>query len=120
MPIDPLARRIPTPQRTHVAVTTMQRYLTASEGWKFPAPGRAIAADAIRIHHRPLVKEPDGIRHAFAPRDRQTLCGLPLDALIEFDDVGFSTARPSDRCTRCEGVTQLDSPPKRPTSDRAR
>lgn len=98
----------------------MQRYLTASEGWKFPAPRRAITADAIRIHHRPLVKEPDGIRHAFAPRDRQTLCGMPLDALIEFDDVGFLTARPSDRCTRCEGVIQLDPPPVQPTSDRAR
>lgn len=120
MPIGPRARPVPARRRTHVALTTMERYVTASEGWKFPVPRRAITADAIRIRHQPLVREPDGVRHAFVSRDRQTLCGVRLDALIEFDDIGFFTARPSDRCALCEGVARLDPPPKQPTRDRAR
>ncbi len=78
-----------------------------------------MTVDAIRIQHSPLVREPDGVRHALATGERRTLCGIPLTELIEFGNVGF-TARSSQRCASCEPLARRAARPKQPASDRAR
>lgn len=86
------------------AVSLAPRYMTASDGWKFPPPSPAPRSDARRTRCTPLVKEPAGLRHAITEHATRTLCGASATGLSRFPNVGFFSSRASERCSSCEAV----------------
>jgi hypothetical protein len=105
-------RRIATLRPYRDAV---QRYTTASDGWRFAASRRRTDARSARNRPDELVREPDGVRHAVDDHGGGTLCGRPVAGLTLFPDVGFRSARAADRCVEC--AARADASRRTSTAD---